>query len=117
MLDVLGERVLYMDTDSIIFMDDGTVEYEKLDLVDNLGQCPKGLSAFVTVGPKSYAYRSGDKDTVSSKVSSWLYQLGEGESGDVGCVIGCLKGPGVCSWIPIRRTIVVQCPLPTLKTK
>ena len=33
-LDILGERVLYMDTDSCIFMDDGTVEYEKRDLGD-----------------------------------------------------------------------------------
>ena len=61
-LDYLNEKVLYFDTDSIIYVDNNT---KKIDTGDMLGDMTdelsgKGISSFVSTGPKSYSYKYGD---------------------------------------------------------
>ena len=61
-LDFLEKRVIYYDTDSIIYIDDGK---KKIDTGDMLGHLTDELggetiSSFVSTGPKSYSFRYGD---------------------------------------------------------
>ena len=61
-LDFLEKRVIYYDTDSIIYIDDGK---KKIDTGDMLGHLTdelggKTISSFVSTGPKSYSFRYGD---------------------------------------------------------
>lgn len=63
-LEVLGEKVLYMDTDSVIYLDDEEKPALKMgsylgDLTDELAE--KGsIVEFVSSGPKCYAYRTSN---------------------------------------------------------
>lgn len=66
-LEVLGERVLYMDTDSVIYVDDKETPLLQMgsflgDLTDELDG--DSIVEFVCTGPKTYSYR-----TASGKVS------------------------------------------------
>lgn len=69
-LDTLGERVLYFDTDSVIFSErpgDTTLPTGDFlgDLTDELEEYGKGsfIDMFVSGGPKNYAYRVRVKGT------------------------------------------------------
>ena len=55
-LDYLQERVLYFDTDSIIYADDGTKHIKTGDMLGNMTDelSGKGITNFVSKGPKSY---------------------------------------------------------------
>jgi len=60
-IDALGDKVLYMDTDSCIYVDDGTTDLvcgDFLgDLTDELGSGDY-ITDFCSTGPKSYAYKT-----------------------------------------------------------
>lgn len=61
-LEKLGERVCYMDTDSVIFIDDGEVDipmgYFLGDMSNQLDDAGDYIEEFCSTGPKSYAYRT-----------------------------------------------------------
>ena len=61
-LDDLNEKVIYFDTDSIIYIDDGTKKIETGDMLGNLTDELEGkkMTSFVSTGPKSYSFRYGD---------------------------------------------------------
>ena len=61
-LDYLGERVLYFDTDSIIYIDDGQKHIETGNILGDLTNeiCGKHITSFVATGPKSYSFRCTD---------------------------------------------------------
>ena len=65
-LDRLGERVLYFDTDSVVYLHKEGQEDVKTgdflgDLTDELGG--RWIVEFVSAGPKNYAYLLNDGDT------------------------------------------------------
>ena len=65
-LDKLDDKVIYMDTDSVIFADNGKIEIKTGNLVGdwedefkdlkNYDNNVHGITEFVSTGPKSYAY-------------------------------------------------------------
>ena len=67
-LDELQEKVAYFDTDSIIYIDDGTKHIktgDKLgDMTDKLSG--KGITNFVSTGPKSYSFKYGNNEQKSA---------------------------------------------------
>ena len=67
-LDYLNEKVLYFDTDSIIYIDDGTKNIKTGnmlgDMTDELSG--KRITNFVSTGPKSYSFKYGDDDEKSA---------------------------------------------------
>ena len=67
-LDYLQERVLYFDTDSIIYADDGTKHIETGDMLGNLTDELSGnaITHFVSTGPKSYSFKYGNKEQKSA---------------------------------------------------
>jgi hypothetical protein len=65
LLEILGERVLYMDTDSVIYIDDGSEECKKIEemlgdmlgqLTNELGNLDTWMEEYVSAAPKDYAY-------------------------------------------------------------
>ena len=67
-LDYLNEKVLYFDTDSIIYADDGTKSVETGDMLGDMTDelSGKGITNFVSTGPKSYSFKYGDDDEKSA---------------------------------------------------
>ena len=67
-LDYLNEKVLYFDTDSIIYADDGTKNIETGDMLGDMTDelSGKGITNFVSTGPKSYSFKYGDDDEKSA---------------------------------------------------
>ena len=67
-LDYLNEKVLYFDTDSIIYVDDGTKNIETGDMLGDMTDeiSGKGISSFVSTGPKSYSFKYGDDEQKSA---------------------------------------------------
>lgn len=65
-LELLQHRVLYMDTDGIMFVNDGTspvvTGYSLGDLTSELGE-DESIVEFVSTGPKSYAYMTSSGKT------------------------------------------------------
>jgi hypothetical protein len=66
-LEILQRRVLYFDTDSVIYLSETGAHL--LPLGDYLGEltdeCNSGhITEFVSGGPKQYAYRTNSGDTV-----------------------------------------------------
>ena len=61
-LDYLKNKVLYFDTDSIIYVDDGTKIVETGDMLGEMTDelSGKGITNFVSTGPKSYSFKYGD---------------------------------------------------------
>lgn len=83
----LGEKVLYVDTDSAIYVDDGTLDIKCGDYLGDLtDEIDEGLtiSEFATTGPKSYSLKLlGSNNeikyitkckgfTINSKSDAWL---------------------------------------------
>ena len=67
-LECLKEKVLYFDTDSIIYADDGTKSIETGDMLDDMTDelSGKRISSFVSTGPKSYSFKYGDNEEKSA---------------------------------------------------
>ena len=67
-LDYLNEKVLYFDTDSIIYIDDNTKNIETGDMLGDMTDeiSGKGISSFVSTGPKSYSFKYGDNEQKSA---------------------------------------------------
>ena len=67
-LDYLKEKVLYFDTDSIIYTDDGTKNVKRGDMVGDMTDeiSGKGITNFVSTGPKSYSFKYGDNEQKSA---------------------------------------------------
>ena len=63
-LDYLQEKVLYFDTDSIIYIDDGTKSVKTGDMLGDMTDelSGKGITNFVSTGPKSYSFKYGDNE-------------------------------------------------------
>ena len=67
-LDILKDRVAYFDTDSIIYIDDGSNSIRTGDMFGNLtdelsGDC---TTEFVATGPKSYSFKYGNSKEKSA---------------------------------------------------
>ena len=67
-LDYLREKVLYFDTDSIIYVDDGTKNVKTGDMLGDMTDeiSGKGITNFVSTGPKSYSFKYGDNEQTSA---------------------------------------------------
>ena len=67
-LDYLKGKVLYFDTDSIIYVDDGTKNIETSDMLGDMTDelSGKRISSFVSTGPKSYCFKYGDNEQKSA---------------------------------------------------
>ena len=67
-LDYLQDRVLYFDSDSIIYVDDGTKNVETGDMLGEMTDqlSGEGITNFVSVGPKSYSFKYGDNEQKSA---------------------------------------------------
>ena len=67
-LDYLNEKVLYFDTDSISYVDDNTQNIETGDMLGDMTDeiSGKGISSFVSTGPKSYSFKYGDNEQKSA---------------------------------------------------
>ena len=67
-LDYLNEKVLYFDTDSIIYVDDNTKKIETDNMLGMMTDELEGdvISSFVSTGPKSYSFKYGDNDEKSA---------------------------------------------------
>ena len=67
-LDYLKEKVLYFDTDSIIYADDGTKNIKTGDMLGDMTDetSGKGINSFALTGPKSYSFKYGDNEQKSA---------------------------------------------------
>ena len=67
-LDYLNEKVLYFDTDSIIYADDGTKNIKTGDMLSDMTDeiSGKAISSFASTGPKSYSFKYGDNEQKSA---------------------------------------------------
>ena len=67
-LDYLNEKVLYFDTDSILYVDGGTKNVKTGDMLGDMTDklSSKGITNFVSTGPKSYSFKYGDDDEKSA---------------------------------------------------
>lgn len=82
-LELLGDRVLYYDTDSIFYRsEEGDIDPPKGDFLGQFTDVFSGdCRQFVALGPKNYAYLAGEKPTVKvrgltfNKTSSAIVNL------------------------------------------
>ena len=67
-LDYLNEKVLYFDTDLIIYADDGTKTVQTGDMLGDMTDelSGKSISSFVSSGPKSYSFKYGNNEQKSA---------------------------------------------------
>ena len=67
-LDYLKEKVLYFDTDSIIYADDGTKNVKTGDMLGDMTAeiSGKEITNFVSTGPKSYSFKYGNNEQKSA---------------------------------------------------
>ena len=67
-LDYLPKKVLYFDTDSIIYADDGMKHIETGDMLGDMTDelSSKNITNFVSTGPKSYSFKYGDNEQKST---------------------------------------------------
>ena len=67
-LDYLNGKVLYFDTDSIIYADDGRKNIETDDMLGDMTNeiSGKGISSFASTAPKSYSFKYGDNEQKSA---------------------------------------------------
>ena len=67
-LDYLKEEVLYFDTDSIIYADDGTKNVKTVDMLCDMTNeiSGKGITNFVSTEPKSYSFKYSDNEQKSA---------------------------------------------------
>ena len=64
----LNEKVLYFDTDSIIYADDSTKNIETGDMLGDMTDeiSGKRISSFTSTRPKSYSFKYGDNEQKSA---------------------------------------------------
>ena len=64
----LKEKVLYFDTDSIIYVDNGTKNVKRGDMLGDMTDeiSGKGITNFVSTGPKSYSFKYGNNEQKSA---------------------------------------------------
>ena len=64
----LKEKVLYFDTDSIIYVDDGTKTVKTGDMLGDMTDELSGekITNFTSTGPKSYSFKYGDNNEKSA---------------------------------------------------
>ena len=62
------KKVLYFDTDSIIYVDDGTKNVKTGDMLAEMTDelSGKGITNFISTGPKSYSFKYGDNEQKSA---------------------------------------------------
>ena len=74
-LDYLNEKVLYFDTNSIIYADDGTKNVKTGDTLGDMTNeiSGKGITNFISTGPKSYSFKYGDNEQKSAVKGFTLY--------------------------------------------
>ena len=67
-LDYLKEKVLYFDTDSIIYANDGTKHIKTGDMLGDMTDelSGKGITNFFSMGPKSYSFKYGSNEEKSA---------------------------------------------------
>ena len=67
-LDYLKEKALYFYTDSIIYVDDGTKNVKTGDMLRDMTDelSGKGITNFVSTGPKSYSFKYGNDEEKSA---------------------------------------------------
>ena len=67
-LDYLNEKVLYFDTDSIIYADDETKSIQTGDMFGDMTDelSGKSISSFVSSAPKSYSFKYGNNEQKSA---------------------------------------------------
>ena len=67
-LDYLNKKVLYFDTDSIICADNNTKNIKTGDMLGDMTDeiSGKGISSFVSTGPKSYGFKYGNDQQKSA---------------------------------------------------
>ena len=67
-LEYLNEKVLYFDTDSIIYIDNCTMNIKTGDMLGDMTDelSGKEITNFVSTGPKSYSFKYGDDDEKST---------------------------------------------------
>ena len=67
-LDCLKEKVLYFDTDSIIYTDDGTKNVKTGDMLGDMTDeiSGKGITNFVSTGSKAYSFKYGNNKQKSA---------------------------------------------------
>ena len=67
-LDYLKEKVLYFDTDSIIYVDDSTKNVKTGGMLGDMTNeiSGKGITNFVSTGPKSRSFKYGDNEQKSA---------------------------------------------------
>ena len=67
-LDYLNEKVLYFDTDSIVYLDNNTKKIETGDMLGDMTDELEGkkMTSFVSTGPKSYSFKYGDNKEKSA---------------------------------------------------
>ena len=67
-LDFLNEKVLYFDTDSIIYADDGKKTIKTGDMLGDMTDelSGKAITNFISTGPKSYSFKYGSNDEKSA---------------------------------------------------
>ena len=67
-LDYLKEKVLYFDMGSIIYADDGTKNVKTGDMLGDMTDeiSGKGITNFISTGPKSYSFKYGNNEQKSA---------------------------------------------------
>ena len=67
-LDYLKDKVLYFDTDSIVFVDNGKKSIKTGNMLGDMADeiSGKGINSFALTGPKSYSFKYGDKKQKSA---------------------------------------------------
>ena len=67
-LDYLQAKVLYFDTNSIMYIDDGTKSVKTGDMLGDMTNelSGKGITNFVSTRPKSYSFKYGDNEQKSA---------------------------------------------------
>ena len=57
----MKEKVLYFDTDSVIYVNDGTKNVKTGDMLGDMTDelSGKGITNFISTGPKSYSFKYG----------------------------------------------------------
>ena len=67
-LDYLQEKVLYFDTDSIIYIDYGTKNVKTGDMLGEMTDelSGKGIINFISMDPKSYSFKYGNNEEKSA---------------------------------------------------
>ena len=67
-LDHLNEKVLYFDTDSIIYANDGMKNVKTGDMLGDMTDeiSGKRISSFASTGPKSYRFKYGNNEQKSA---------------------------------------------------